>query len=323
MTVEMHVGAPPSAPLAEQIAFFRRAEELGFAGVGVADDPTIGVDAFVTLAVAAAQTERVWLYPAVTNPVTRHPVVLAGLAGSLSQLAPGRVKLVLATGDSGVTHAGLRPAKLATLREAASGIRLLLRGEPASFAWREGPPVEATLTNPPSSPPPVAVAASGPRTLEMAGEAADEAIVTAGLHPRIVEAVASHVAAGADRAGRDVRSVPITHYTIVSIDEDQDRAIERTRSWLHLWLKQGMYDLALRELSMDIPSYEAPGDIPRDALHELARALFIAGTPRDAAEQVERLADAGVERLFCMLPGGPKRHREGLELIGRHLLPLV
>ena len=319
----MHVGAPPNAPLAEQVAFFRRAEELGFAGVGVADAPILGRDVFVTLAAAAAQTERVWLYPAVTNPVTRHPMVLAGLAGSLSQLAPGRVKLVLATGDSGVTHAGLRPAKLAELREAVSGIRLLLRGEPASFTRREGSAVAAALINPPSTPPPVAVTASGPRTLEMAGEAADEAIVSAGLHPRIVEAVTSHVAVGTKRAGPNAHSVPITHYTIVSIDEDQDRAIERTRGWLHLLLKQGMYDLALRELAIDLPSYEAPEDIPRDTLHELARVLFIAGTPRDTAEQAERLAEAGVERLFCMLPSGPELHREGLELIGRHLLPVA
>jgi 5,10-methylenetetrahydromethanopterin reductase len=309
MPVEVDIGAPSSASANDQVAFAVRAENLGFSGVGIADHREFGCDVFVTLTLIVTQTARITVYPAVTNPVTRHPFVLAGLANSLAGIAPGRTKLAIATGDVSVVQADLRPAKLAQLREATDGIRRLLHGAPASF---DGGP-EHALTSPTASPPPVIVAASGPRTLRMAGEVADEALVTAGLDPAVVGTVAAAIGQG----------IPVTHYTMVSIDDDRDLAIERTRSWLHLWLRHGMYNIALRELGIEVPPLETADDIPTPLLHELASRLFIAGTPKDVEAQGERLASSGVERLFCMFPGALLTHHEQMPLLAKHLLPAL
>ena len=136
MPLEMHIGGPASAPLARQVAFIRRAEELGFAGVGIADHVEYGHDVYVTLALAAADTSTIQLYPAITNPVTRHPFVLASLASSLAALAPGRIKLAIGPGDTGVIQAGLKPATLDELRRAVEAIRRLLRGQTDDGTWK-------------------------------------------------------------------------------------------------------------------------------------------------------------------------------------------
>src|SRR6266536_2415641 len=66
---------------------------------------------------------------AVTNPQTRHPLILAGLAASLERLAPSRSFLGLGTGNSGVRHAGAGPATLKTLAGAVELTRRLLARE--------------------------------------------------------------------------------------------------------------------------------------------------------------------------------------------------
>ena len=69
------------------------------------------------------------------------------------------------------------------------------------------------------------------------------------------------------------------------------------------------------------PRSQPPEDIPAPLLHELARRLFIAGTPRDVEAQGEHLAASGVERLFGMLQWGPRRYDEQMRMLAKHLLP--
>ena len=68
----------------------RLGEQQGFDLIGVVDSPTLAYDPYVALTLAAGQSERVRLGPAVTNPQTRHPLIIANLAAALEQLAPGR-----------------------------------------------------------------------------------------------------------------------------------------------------------------------------------------------------------------------------------------
>lgn len=188
MPLEIHIGGPASAPLTQQVAFIKRAEDLGFDGVGIADNVQDGHDVYMALALAAEQTSKIELYPAITNPVTRHPFVLASLANSLAELAPGRTKLAIGTGDTGVAQAGLRSATMNELRQAVQTIQQLLRGDSVGFAAGG----EGRIHNPIAPPTPVAVAASGPRALELAAEIGDEVMLTVGLDPRIVKAVELH-----------------------------------------------------------------------------------------------------------------------------------
>ena len=319
MSIEIHIGGPASAPIARQIAFIRRAEELGFAGVGIADNVEYGHDVFVTLALAAERTSVIELYPAITNPVTRHPFVLASLVNSLAELAPGRVKLAIGPGDTGVIQAGLKPATLSELRLAVAAIRQLLRGEAVRFGTGD----ERRLIGPVEPVPPIAIAASGPRALELAAEVGDEAMLTVGADPRIIQAVGLHLASGAEKAGRSVHDLPVTYYMIVSIDPDGEIARERVYPTLLQWLDQGMFRVGLGALGIQIPTPVSRSALSKDTLDELCAALSIAGTPGEAREQFKRLAEGGVRRVFCMALGDEASHVQTMELLAEHVIPNI
>src|SRR5438105_2772393 len=101
----------------------RLAEARGFALIGIADSPALSFDPYMALTLAAVNTSRARVGTAVTNPQTRHPLIVANLAASLEQLAPGRSFLGLGTGWSGVRHAGAAQARLADLKGLVQQVR--------------------------------------------------------------------------------------------------------------------------------------------------------------------------------------------------------
>lgn len=91
------------------VGFARRAEELGFAGLGFTDHPapshrwlTQGghdaLDPLVALAAVAAVTERLLLIPNVLVLPYRNPFLVAKAAATLDALSGGRFVLTVATG---------------------------------------------------------------------------------------------------------------------------------------------------------------------------------------------------------------------------------
>ena len=171
-------------------------EAAGFAGVGVHDHQHSGRDVYLTLALAAERTSTLTLYPATSNPVTRHPMVLASLAYTLEEIAPGRIRLTVGPGFLSVGSIGKPRASLETMREgylnypAAASWRecyfQLLRGESVTFNG-----TESRLRNVSDPPTPVYMTAAGPRMVELAGEVADGALLLVGLHPKAIRDGAS------------------------------------------------------------------------------------------------------------------------------------
>src|SRR6266480_457393 len=124
---------PVGRPLPELAAFAARCEQAGFDGVGIHDHPSSGRDAYMALALAARTTERLRLFPATSSPVVRHPLVLASLAHSLEEIAPGRTYLTVAPGFISTRSIGQPRARVAVMREAIRDIRKLLGGESVEF----------------------------------------------------------------------------------------------------------------------------------------------------------------------------------------------
>ena len=92
-------------------------DQLGYDILGIGDSQSLFRELYVSCALAAINTKRVRLGPRVSNPLTRHPAVTGGAIASVDELAPGRVFLGLGTGDSAILNLGLRPAKMAQMRE--------------------------------------------------------------------------------------------------------------------------------------------------------------------------------------------------------------
>src|SRR5262249_18656224 len=110
--IRIHLRVPGTAPMSELLALIERIEAAGFDGVGILDSQMLCRDTFVILGQAAARTSRMALFPAVTNPFTRHASVLAGAIQTVEELAPGRVKFVIGTGYTSASTIGRKPATL-------------------------------------------------------------------------------------------------------------------------------------------------------------------------------------------------------------------
>ena len=77
---------PVGLPVPRMADFILGCEQAGFDGVGVHDHQHSGRDVYVTLALAGQRTSTLDLYPVTSNPVTRHPMVLAALANTYRRL---------------------------------------------------------------------------------------------------------------------------------------------------------------------------------------------------------------------------------------------
>ena len=154
-------------PLPALLTLIQDVEAAGFDGVGVLDSQLLCRDTFVTLGLAAVNTSRLMLFPAVTNPFTRHVSVLASAVQTVDELAPGRTKVVIGTGYTSAHTIGRKPATLAEMRACITDLRALLAGQAVDFGTTSGRLGYASGRHIP-----VLMAASGPKAIELAGEVA-------------------------------------------------------------------------------------------------------------------------------------------------------
>ena len=297
--MRIDIRVPVGRAIPEVVEVIVRCEDAGFDGVGVHDHPHSGRDAYVVLALAAVRTRRIRLYPATSSPAVRHPVLLASLAHSLDELAPGRTCLTVAPGFLSARSIGQRRATVDTMREAVVALRRLLAGESVVFG---DPP--SRLNNLGSSPPQVYLLAAGPRMVELAGEVADGAFLMVGLHPDAVAAARRHLETGARRAGRSLQGFPVVFIVNVAFDGSAGPGPRWPREWAapgHPWLT---YPSAsnlywLREAGLPIPDAPTPDAISEDLAARIEDAFGLFGPPERCADRLLRAREeAGVEHVF-------------------------
>ncbi|MDG2028699.1 MAG: LLM class flavin-dependent oxidoreductase [Acidimicrobiales bacterium] len=219
----------------EFVNLAKRFEEQGFDHLWLTESSLHARDPYQLLALAGMHTSTLRLGTAVTNPVTRHPALTAVAAATLAEATEGRSILGIGAGDRPLVALGTKPARLAQLELAVDAIRRLLAGEHVDVESPSFDLVDAHLRFPVETKIPIFVSASGPRTLELAGEIADGVILLCGLDPVIVEWALERISAGADRRGRPRPEVAIFVYGV--IDEDEDVAIASARS-IAAWFPQ-------------------------------------------------------------------------------------
>jgi len=297
--IRVDLRVPLGLPLPRLADFVARCEDAGFDGVGIHDHPHSGRDTYLALALSAQRTRRLRLYPATSSPVVRHPLVLAALARSLEEIAPGRIMLTVAPGFLSVRGIGRGRAPVELMREAVLGIRRLLGGETVAFGEAR---TRLRVTDP--RPTPVYLLAAGPRMVELAGEVADGALLLVGLHPAAVAAARRHLAAGARRAGRDLDGFP----TIFIVPTALADSVEVARQWPRRYCLPGLPYLAypsrsnlywLRHAGLDLADDPAPERITDDLAARICDAFGLFGPAEHCLERLLRAReDASVEHVF-------------------------
>jgi len=101
-TFEFGVGLFPTEPLQKMIHLAKVSEEAGFTHIWVGDSHLIWREAYVNMTAMMLNTTKVKFGTGVTNPLTRHPSVLASAYATLEEYAPGRMIVGSGLGDSSV-----------------------------------------------------------------------------------------------------------------------------------------------------------------------------------------------------------------------------
>lgn len=188
------------------------AERRGFTHAWLYDSQMLASDVYAALALCAVNTKKIFLGPGVTNPASRIAPMTACAIASINALAPGRVILGIGTGNTARRTLGMPAARLSQLREHIEVCRGLLSGKTVPYQEGERRRMIKFL-NPKSGvinikdKIPIYVAASGPKSLELAGEIADGVILFGAVSPSLIDFCMNHVRAGADRAGRDPKKI--------------------------------------------------------------------------------------------------------------------
>lgn len=205
------------------VASVSRAEATGVGHAFLPVNPLSLWDPYVLMALGAAATSTMTFGTLLETPVLRPPAVAAGSIATVDAVAPGRAMMVYGIGDTAVRWLGKRPARIAELEQATLDARALLAGDEMDV----GAARPAALRH--ARPVPVWVAASGPKSLRMAGRAADGVFLRVGTHPVNIAASIDAVRAGAVEAGRDPAAVSIglIVHTCWAQDPSDIRAISR------------------------------------------------------------------------------------------------
>jgi 5,10-methylenetetrahydromethanopterin reductase len=316
--VRVHLRVPGTAPMPRLMRLILDIEAAGFDGAGILDSQLLSRDAFVILGQAAAHTSRLALFPAVTNPFTRHASVLASAIQTVEELAPGRVRFVIGTGYTSASTIGRPPATLAEMRDCIRAVKGLLAGEAVAFGATPG-----RLGYAAGRRIPVLMAASGPKAIEVAGEVADGALLLVGFNRGIVEAALGHLERGAKRSGRRLEDLEIIWAVRTATLATTAEALRMARPTAVHWgiLRWGGYWLGpagLRLPPMEIPeavkqvypdlshahdweaAIKATAFVPDEIVAQLCEAMGLIGTPADCAGRIVEMTKLGVRNLYLM-----------------------
>ena len=310
--VKFGVGLFPIEPIQRMLTLVKLAEEVGFSCAYIGDSQMIWREPYVLLGAAAMTTKRIILATGVTNPITRDLGVLAAAWASLHEMVGDRLLLGIGSGDSSVETLGKKPSTLANLERSIGILRGLIGGETLASPETKA---EVRLTYAKAGTHiPIYPAVSSPKIHRLAGKVGDGAIVLVGVDPHFLQASRRELEAGAAEAGTTLKDKKfrVVCWTPCSILDDGIAARRAVKAHVSRILKRRL-PFELDAAAMDVvekirKQYEyyehmvvgtAHGEVVPD---EMVERFAIAGTPKEAREQIERLAASGLVDEIALIP---------------------
>jgi 5,10-methylenetetrahydromethanopterin reductase len=308
--VQFGVGFAANVPVSSVLEAAHLAERLDYDAFWVTDSHLVVREAMVILGALAASTERINLGPGVSHLAGRHFSVIASAMATLDELAPGRIRLGIGVGDSGPLNLGVPRTSLREFEAAVVGIRALLKGEATPGDTR---PLRLSYIQPrETSPVPIYIAASGQRTLQLAGRVADAALVS-GIPERLPASI-ELIRAGEREAGRSVGATRILFWTTACVDEDREAAraavrgsvARRAMNTFGRQLREGTLPEEDREPLDKLQAAHKQGHIWDTGYTDLVPErwidqLALAGTPDEVRARLEHALADGADEIGTIL----------------------
>ncbi|MCX5202186.1 LLM class flavin-dependent oxidoreductase [Streptomyces sp. NBC_00237] len=321
----------PDYPLQDSLASIRLADELGFHACYAADE-TWHKDMWLLFAAAAGQTRNIRFGPSLSSVVLREPTLIAQSLATLDELSGGRAEGVLSCGNFGLlAQYGIdwaRTKPLSRTKEALHVVRTLLDegtitydGEFFSYdgLFTFARPVQEHL-------PVLLGAMRGPKSFEAAGELSDGCHHALSYTREAYDYAVKHLRIGAERAGKDWRSLDIGAWVVFATDRDSAKAKEAARSMVGIYASS-MPEEQLRRNGVDPAELKpvieaiAAGDLAKGielTSPEVAEKLSVSGTPEECLEKIRtEIEPAGVNHMICAITdSGLVKAFTGRELAG-------
>ncbi len=266
----------------------------------------------------AVATERVNILSAVTEPIRRHPILLAQTFLTLDHISGGRAILGIGAGEIenvepyGLSYSG----QVGRLREALEIIRLAWStNDPFSYDGRFWKLRDAVMSLPlarDSRAPPVWIAAHGPKMLEITAEFGDGWIPTLLQPSQYGESLRriQHHRKSRDRSGRFTAA--LWNWCILAEDDAECERLMNTSlakafalllpdsEWKRLGFEHPFGD-GFHSLTDYVPMrYDR--DRVLDAIErvpeEVLRAFYMAGDADFILKQLEEYASRGLEHII-------------------------
>jgi 5,10-methylenetetrahydromethanopterin reductase len=311
---EFGVGLFPTEPLQKMIHLAKVTEESGYSHIWVGDSHLIWREAYVNMAAIALSTTKVKLGTGVTNPLTRHPSVVASAYATLEEYAPGRMIVGIGLGDSSVETMGMKPSTLANFEKSLQQMRELFAGKEAEL-----PSGKIHLLHPCKGRVPIYIAASGPKMLQLSGRIADGIIVLVGVADEYIAHAKEKIAVGAKAAGRKLEDINLVLWIPCAVS---DKAPAKDAVKAHVarvvahplpYVLDPNEQKVLEEIRK---TYDYYHHMDQQANHAevipdwLVDKFAIAGTVDQCRGQIARIKRTGIQQIAIIPYSAPGEDRE-------------
>ena len=255
-------------------------------GAGFADILTV-------LAVAATQTERIRLGTAIVPGYPRHPLVMAQQALAVHDLAPGRLRLGVGSGNRVFLESRYGLSQIAPLRYLKEYLEVL-RG----VLWKgsidyQGEFFQVVDTLPRTAQVPLLIPALGLKAFRLAGEIADGALASLCPVPYLLDQALPALRAGAE--GRSRPAPPIVACLPVALSTDEAAVLVAVRQLIQQPAQTSTYSRMFAQAGW---ASAVNGD--EAELNALARTLVISGNEATVRDRVQELLANGLDELLLL-----------------------
>jgi 5,10-methylenetetrahydromethanopterin reductase len=291
------------AAIEPSIAAVQAAEQCGLDGVWSAEHITFH-DAIVPTTVYLRATERIDVGIVGLSWAGRHPAMLAMELSSLAEIANGRFRIQVGTGDPGLIGklgrtlekpAASTAAFVMTLRELLAGRELTQSQLGYDFKQFKIQPMAPC--------PAIDVMAMRPGMIKTACRVADGISLSVGASKQYLRDVVALVESELAANGRSRADFRITAFCIASVNEDLDAARGPLKPMLSMFPPDGVAVLATGVLGPDfVEAVETGGPFAAMKLitPEVIDQIALVSTPDGLGDALAGYADTGVDELALM-----------------------
>jgi probable F420-dependent oxidoreductase len=305
---------------ADMLREVQEAEALGLGSAWISERFDVK-EAGVLSGAAAAVTKEIWIGTGATNINTRHPLLTASLATTVSRLSGGRFALGVGRGIP--IRAGMMGLATVTNKQLAEFVALmrqLWHGERVmghdsvlgKFPYlHQADWMHESI--------PLLITAFGPRSLEFVGGLFDGVILHTFMPNEAVTRAVGLVRRGAEKAGRDPQSVKVWTVLALACNASEERQLKLLTARMATYLQAPGYgELIFKANGWDTKGLDAfrtnevvqsiPGGIDSLATTDELRAIrdimpqhwlpAAVGTPEQCARRIVDQFDAGADGVI-------------------------